>query len=73
MKLNLTDKDLQLIRDAGIPFDINKDYDFWDLDEILNEIYFNESVNVEHDDYLADLYGDLADKIEDQRAVVYGR
>ncbi len=74
MKLNLTEQDLQLIRDAEIPFDVNKDYDFWGLDEILEQVYDKEIDYAQAENLrFADLYAHLADKIEDQRAVVYGR
>ena len=74
MKLNLTKQDLQLIRDAEIPFDVNEDYDFWGLDDILEQIYDEEIDYAQAEDLdSARLYAHLADKIEDQRAVVYGR
>ncbi len=74
MKLDLTPQDLDLLVKANIPFLADGDYDCDGVEDILEQVYGKEIDYVQADDqHFARLYADLADKIEDQRAVVYGR
>lgn len=67
MKLILNKEELKLLQDIDIDIELDKEYNSEEIEEILDEIYFNESTNVGYDENLSNKYADLADKIELQR------
>ncbi|MDD7512073.1 MAG: hypothetical protein PUK21_06875 [Peptostreptococcaceae bacterium] len=64
MKLILNDEDLKLLESIGIKIQSSEEYSHNEIEDILDEVYLNESTNVGFNEQLANKYADLADKIE---------
>lgn len=64
MKLILNDEDLKLLESIGIKIQSSEEYSHNEIEDILDEVYLNESTNVGFNERLANKYADLADKIE---------
>ncbi|SFE02690.1 hypothetical protein SAMN02910327_00140 [Peptostreptococcaceae bacterium pGA-8] len=64
MKLILNDEDLELLESIGIKIQSSEEYSHNEIEDILDEVYLNESTNVGFNEQLANKYADLADKIE---------
>lgn len=64
MKLILNDEDLELLESIGIKIQSSEEYSHNEIEDILDEVYLNESTNGGFNEQLANKYADLADKIE---------
>lgn len=64
MKLILNDEDLKLLESIGIKIQSSEEYSHNEIEDILDEVYLNESTNVGFNEQLANKYADLADQIE---------
>lgn len=67
MKIKISRENLELLEGINITIDPNKNYSDDEIEEILEEIYFNESTNVDYNENLANRFADIADRIESMR------
>lgn len=63
MKIKLEQSEKQLLYDIGISIE-NREYDEDEILQIADEVYLEESCNVEKNGKLANLYAKLADKLQ---------
>lgn len=63
MKVKLEQSEKQLLYDIGISIE-NREYDENEILQIADEVYLEESYNVEKNGKLANLYAKLGDKLQ---------
>ncbi|QRG86380.1 hypothetical protein [Bulleidia sp. zg-1006] len=63
MKVKLEQSEKQLLYDIGISIE-NREYEDDELLQIADEVYLEESCNVEKNEKLANLYAKLGDKLQ---------
>lgn len=67
MRITLNNDELKMLNKINISINLSKEYKENEIENILDEIYFNESTNVGYDNDIAKKYAMIADKIESQR------
>ena len=63
MKVKLEQSEKQLLYDIGISIE-NREYDENEILQIADEVYLEESYNVDKNGKLANLYAKLGDKLQ---------
>lgn len=65
MKIKLEEEEKKLLNSIGIKIDVEKNYSDDELEEILDDVYFNESTHVEEEPEIARKIARIADKIDE--------